>query len=260
MQDVQFPKQAALSSRKAEKLYPTYCPLSLPFDAERLHAELIALLPRFESLTVTKGLERSKCNLNPSKWFRLGDDYLYENVEHFAKDPSRPDAPPAFIRGSVPGWWGMGLTQVPGLPDSNWGSNRYRRKHDGEWVWKDDVDVPYTRELLQSLPFTRFDVVRVMSLPPGGFGPAHADCKDDAPWELEGIASVTFLLRDGGAPWRLMAPDGRLHDVNDQVFFFKDCAPHGVPQTTSRRLLLRINGAADSQSLLKLMRLEEAIW
>jgi hypothetical protein len=127
-------------------------------------------------------------------------------------------------------------------------------------VWKADLAAPYTRELLQSLPFTRLDTVRVMSLPPGGFGPAHADCRDDTPWEVDCIASVTFLLRDGGVPWRFATPDGRLHDVNDPIFFFKDCAPHGVPQTISRRLLLRVNGAAQSQPLLKLMQLEHAVW
>jgi len=246
---------AAQLSRDGEKRLPVYCPLALSFDAERLYRELFALLPFFESLA-TKGATLEK----RSKWFSIGDDYLYGNVEHYIQDPSRPIDPPVFVHSAVPSWWGISLTHVPGLPETHSGSNRYRRKHDGQWVWKADLDVPYTRELVGSLPFTRFDTARVMSLPPGGFGPVHADCRDDTPWEIDGIASITFLLRDGGVQMRFQAPDGRLHDVSDPVFFFKDCAPHGVPRTASRRLLLRVNGAADSRPLSRLLRLEDAVW
>jgi hypothetical protein len=245
----------AQASRRTEtKRFPVYCPLDVSFNAERLYGELIALLPAFESLATKRS------NLDRSRWFPLGEDSLYASVEHYIEDPSRPNDPPMIVPGAVPSWRGVSLTHVPHRPETGRGSNRYRRKHDGEWAWKSDLDVPYTRALLESLPFTRFDTVRVMSLPPGGFGPAHADCRDDTPWEIDGIASITFLLRDGGVKWRFMDSGGRVHDVNDPVFFFKDCAPHGVPQTTSWRLLLRVNGAADSRSLSALMRTDGAVW
>jgi hypothetical protein len=242
------------TSLRAGRRLPVYCPLELDFDAERLHAELIALAPRFESLA-TKG-----SNLDPARWFPLGEPELYRNLEHYVEDPARPDGPPVFVAGSVPGWWGLSLTHVPGLPETGCGSNRYRRRHDGRWTWKSGLDLPCTRALLERLPFTRLDTVRVMTLPAGGFGPAHADCRDDTPWEIDGIASISFLVRDGGVPMRFQAPDGALRDVRDPVFFFKDCAPHGVPRTSSRRVLLRVNGAAEPQALLGRMRLRDAIW
>jgi hypothetical protein len=235
-----------------KKRFPVYCPLEVAFDAERLSTELLALLPSFGNMPT------KRTNLDPSRWFRLGEDSLYANVEHYTL--AGPDAAPVFVAGAVPGWRGIGLRHVPQVPETAGASNYYRRKHDGAWAWRSDLEIPYTRELLASLPFTRLDTVRVLSLPAGGFGPAHADCRDDTPWEVDGIASISFLLRDGGVPMRFRATDGVLRDVNDPVFFFKDCAPHGVPQTVSRRLLLRINGAAESQPLLKLMRLEEAVW
>ena len=236
------------------KRLPTYCPLRIPYDAERLHDELIGLLPKFESLAPAAAALKRR-----SEWFEIGDDYLYENVEHNAPDPSQSEDARVFVPGKVPSWWGISLTHVPGRPETQSGSSRYRGRYDGKWAWKPGLKLPYARQLVENLSFDKLNVVRVMSLPAGGFGPAHVDCKDDSPWETDGVASITFLLRDGGVPMRFMAADKSVHDVNDSVFFFKDCAPHGIPRTTSRRLLLRINGAG-SKRLMELMRSEDAIW
>jgi hypothetical protein len=237
-----------------DKRYPTYCPLTVPFDAQRMYRELNALSRMFHTLpTAWLNLE------NRSKWFDVGDNHLYANVEHVIPDPGDPDKR-IFVPGKVPGWRGVSLTHVPGHPETDSGASRFRRKFDGKWVWKKGLNLPYTRQLIENLPFDRLDVVRVMSLPKGGFGPAHVDSNDDSPWEVDGIASISFVLRDGGVPTRLMASDRSLHDVNDPVFFFKDSAPHGIPQTVSPRMMLRVNGAADPERVLALMQPAKAIW
>jgi hypothetical protein len=234
---------------RGEKRYPVYCPLAVDFDRERLDVELMALVPAFHSLGT------KSTNLERYSWLALDDAGLNARVEHYVLDGA-----PVFVPGDVSSWWGLSLTHVPGMAQTDAGSNRLRRKHDGNWAWKPGMDIPYTRELLGGLPFTRLDTVRVLSLAPGGFGPAHADCGDDSPWEVDGIASITFMVRDGGVPMRFADPEGRLHDVNDPAFFFKDCAPHGVPQTRDRRLLLRVNGAMDPEVLHDLLRPQGAIW
>ena len=161
--------------------------------------------------------------------------------------------------GRVPSWSGMGLTHVPDRAETNWGGSRFRRGFDGRWVWKDELELTYARGLIEGLGMRRIDNVRVMHLPAGGFGPVHVDWESDEPWEADGLASITFLLDDGGVPMRFRASDGRLHDVRDPVFFFKDSAPHGVPRTSSDRLLLRVNGAMSRSRLRALMRDEGAI-
>lgn len=236
-----------------EKRYPTYCPLAVSFDAGRLYDELIGLRPRFEALaTAWFNLE------NRSRWFDVGDDDLYANAEYVKPDPSNPDER-IFVPGKVPSWRGISLTHVPERPETSWGACRFRKRFDG-WSWKRDLDLSCTRRLVASLPFDELSVVRVLSIPRGGFAPAHIDCYDDSLWEDDGFISISFILRDGGVPTRFMAPDGSVHDVRDPVFFFKDCAPHGIPQTKSRRLMLRINGTGDPARLLPLMRLDRAIW
>jgi len=239
----------------AGKRFPTYCPLAVRFDAARLYRELMELHPKFESLATIEANVK-----NPSKWFRVADARTYDGVEHLAVDSRRPHGPRVLVPGKVPSWWGVSLTHVPDRPETRWGSSRFRRMFDGQWSWKQDLEIPYTRQLVGKLPFRRLDIVRVLSLPKGGIGPAHVDWHDDGPWEREGIASVSFLLRDGGVPMRFMALDGELHDVSDPVFYFKDCSPHGVPRTRARRLLLRVSGEAKSRGLSSLMKLESAIW
>jgi hypothetical protein len=254
MQAVRADSTAAAPGRAAGKRYPTYCPLAIAFDAQRMYEELIALLPRFGTLATSWANLRDR-----PKWFDVGDDELNANVEHVVPDPGDPQKR-VFVPGKVPGWWGISLTHVPGRPETRWGSSRHRRSFDGQWAWDEDLDVPYTRRLVESLPFDRLDVVRVMTLAQGGFGPTHIDCDDDGPWERDGIASISFVPRDGGVPTRFMTADRRVHDVRDRAFFFKDCAPHGIPRTLTRRLMLRISGAAESRRVLPLMHIEQAIW
>jgi hypothetical protein len=243
-----------LAARAPSKRYPLYCPLALSFDGGTMERELMGLADMFHMLPT------SVSNLqNRSRWFDVGDEYLYANVDHCIPDPSDPEER-IFVAGKVPGWRGLSLTHVPGHPVTNGGATYLRRKFDGKWQWKEGIDAPYTRRLIESLPFDRIDVARVMTLPEGGFGPAHKDCEDDSPWEVDGIASITLVIRDGGVPTRLLASDGRVHDVRDDAFFFKDCVPHGIPQTRSPRLILRVNGAADHRKVSALMDPDKAIW
>jgi hypothetical protein len=233
---------------------PTYCALEVSFDRERLHDELIDLKPSFDCLATTKA------NLdNRSRWFSLGDERMYSQVEHVVAGPGAED-PRTLVQGNVPSWRGVGLTQVAQHPETRWGSSRFRRSFDGGWQWNEALEVPYARDLIAGLGMQRLDNVRVMCLPQGGFGPAHVDWETDEPWEKDGLVSITFLTRDGGVAMRFKGVDDRLHDVSDPVFFFKDCAPHGIPQTSSERLLLRVNGTMERKKLRSLMRLEGAIW
>jgi hypothetical protein len=231
---------------------PTYCPLALEFDAARLEAELEGLRPQFGSLATTRAMIDRRAD-----WFPLGDDALHAAVEHVAIDASGRRT---IVPGRVPSWRGTGLTHVPDRPDTASGGSRHRRSFDGRWRWKEELKIPYTRRLIKAIGLERVDNVRAMSLPKGGFGPVHVDWENEAPWETERLVSITFLLRDGGVPMRFRAPDGRVHDVSDRVFFFKDCAPHGVPRATSDRMLLRVNGAMARERFASLMRIEHAIW
>jgi hypothetical protein len=236
------------------KRLPVYAPLALRFDAERLYAELSALRTRFEPLTTTETMLR-----NRFRWFDVGTDYLYGNVERTVPDPATPGGR-RYVAGRVRSWQGLALTHVPERPETSSGSSRFRGGEEGRWAWKAGMDLPYTRSVVARMPFERVDVVRVMALPRGGFGPTHVDWPDDTLWERDGMATLTLMARTGDVPMRFMTEDRKVHEASDRAFFFKDSAPHGVPRARSARLLLRIHGKARGARLREMMRLEKAVW
>ena len=97
-----------------------------------------------------------------------------------------------------------------------------------------------------------------MGISTGGFGPVHVDCPNDDLWEQHGYASSSIIIDSGGSDMIYMV-DGQKHVGTDDVFFFNDCVPHGVPPVTRQRLMLRINGKVDYPQYRELMQLERAV-
>jgi hypothetical protein len=225
--------------------------MNVPFDAALLERELMALSTRFRDMPAKAAFMEDRY-----RWFEEGDDYVHENVTRSIRDAEGHET---VFHGSVPTWSGTSLTHVPGKARE--GTTYFRRLYrDTTWVWKRGLAGEYTRSLVESLPFKELRAVRIMTMPPGAFGPVHRDYQDDTLWEKDGFISITFLLKDGGVPLRFLAADGKVHDGRDPVSFFKDCAPHAVPQTKSSRLLLRVNGTAEPDAFAGLMQHDRAIW
>jgi hypothetical protein len=231
------------------KKWPAYSPLKITFDADRLRTEVLATEEHWKSLAPAKRYAQSP------QYFEVAPPECYADCEYIEKVGKEWVHHPGKST-----WKGISLRHMPGIEKSRLGSNRYRFTGDGDdWVWDERFTIPYTRELVSSLPYVALDIVRVMSVSPGGFGPVHIDEINDNPCEKFDLLSTTFTIDYGGSHMQAQH-EGNRFETDAPAFLFKDFVPHGVPPVTSRRLILRINGKADPDCYRELIDTDRAIW
>ena len=232
------------------KKFPIFCPLSFTADLNKLSSELNLLKDKWLKI------------LPNSMWIRkpiIPYSYQIADKEHYdnCENTDRVDGKPVNWDGKYKTWLGMSLTHIPINPATKYGSVRFRTMKD--WIWDDSLDIPYTKEVISRLPYKELNVVRLMVIEPGGFGPLHKDDFDDDLWEKNDIVSTTITISHGGSPLKFVHND-KMIDVKDDVFFFKDSVYHGVPPVKSQRMILRINGKVDYQKYNELMQFDKSIW
>jgi hypothetical protein len=216
---------------------PIYCPLLFEYDRQRVAAELLKYENQFERILVS---ERPILPEHRREFFMVADDDHYDNVERSRNG--------TYVPGTYRSLEGIHLTHLPTAAGPGYQSTQRRVADDcSGWEWDPRWDVPYTRETIERLPFTRLRGIRVLSLPPSGFLPVHRDAFDQSYWE-GGHATISLLAASGGQQMHFWI-DGEVHQTACPAFFFKDCSPHGVPVVQSRRILVRVSGLADQDRL-----------
>ncbi|MCW0235856.1 MAG: hypothetical protein OJJ21_19825 [Ferrovibrio sp.] len=220
---------------------PVYAPLAFDYDRAAVEAELLALVPLFRPILVN---ERHLLPENRRRWFMVADDEQLDHMDRHRNGQA--------IIGRYRSLEGLGLRRGP--TGTTMDDSVTTRKADdcAGWDWDARYDIPLTRTTIERLPFARLRGVRLLSLPPGGFLPAHVDAADDSYWE-NGHATLSLLVASGGQPMLMLMADGGLQAVSDAAFLFRDSVPHGVAPVPRRRLLLRISGICDQAALAQLL-------
>jgi hypothetical protein len=232
----------------AMKKFPAYCPLNFDFDPERMSRELLDTRSGWRHLPPIKRFATAP------RYFEVAASEFYSKSEYVEVDEKGE-----FVyHPGDPTWSGCSLTSTPQNKNSGAGSFGLRAKFD-DWAWQPQFDIPYTRSVIERLPYTQIEIVRIMSIDIDGFGPVHVDTRNDDLWEEMGYAATTFMLLSGGVDMQVQKGDLRFA-ANAPVFFFKDCFPHGVPPVKSTRLLLRVTGKVDYRAYRELMLLDDAVW
>jgi hypothetical protein len=132
-------------------------------------------------------------------------------------------------------------------------TNQYvRNNNTTNWTWREDINVPYIKQLVDSFNFKVLANVRVLSMDAGCIGLVHNDDVDGKFYKKLGF-SITLNISSGGSPL-VYTENGQRYDLNPgKCFAFRDDCWHGVPETTSRRIQLRINGIPDTKTIKNLL-------
>jgi hypothetical protein len=126
-------------------------------------------------------------------------------------------------------------------PDFNFKSYHQVKDHEPEnSIWNIEIldKIPYTREVIESLPFNKIGIVRVF-LTENTFLPTH----NDRTISLKNNLGISLVTIDSGSP--LVIFDRKSHKsypVFSSSFIFDDSNLHGIPMVDGIRIDVRIFG------------------
>lgn len=220
-----------------------FAELEFDYDRKKLENEILAVRPWFESMPASVLWSR------PHKDINVGTHE--EILKVTVIDPNDN-----VIQKDLPSWSGLSLTHIPGQPKSVLGGNKYRNTYNGPWTWRDDVSVPYLKELVESLQFEELHSVRIMVLPLGGIGLVHTDSTDA--YYFNNI-SITLNVNSGGSPIIFKRGDSTYSVEEPRAFLFQDNCPHGVPRVVRDRVQVRINGKPNKEFVDALLKIETIV-
>lgn len=116
------------------------------------------------------------------------------------------------------------------------------------WIWRDDLDLKITKEVVQSLPFEYFLAVRCILQKAPSIGIAHVDSSRSMNQQFfqDGFGSLTLNVSSGGANLNYLDPfTGNIKVVDEQNFkcwHFDDSSLHCTDEVISERIQIRVFG------------------
>ena len=163
------------------------------------------------------------------------------------------------IHKKYPSWKGCSLTRLDDTRASMMGAARVRNNNvKTAWQWRDDLNIPYIRSIVDRFQFRILHTVRLLIIPEGSIGLVHAD--DWGSYYKQHGFSITLNVRNGGSPIVFLDGDQKHEAWPDKCHVFRDDCWHGIPQVSSRRIQIRINGVPDRRHIAGLVRQDDAIW
>jgi hypothetical protein len=119
-------------------------------------------------------------------------------------------------------------------------------KYRQPWSWREDLNIPYTKKIIESLPIEYVLTVRCILQEPPSIGVVH---KDNGPITNKdffdsGFCSLTLNIADGGANlWAQSYKTEKKFKIDEskyKAWHFDDACLHCTSEVKSRRIQLRV--------------------
>jgi hypothetical protein len=116
------------------------------------------------------------------------------------------------------------------------------------WKWRDELNIPYTKKFIESLPFTTIGMIRVFIFK-DTFLPVHKDYstggKIHSP-DYEKCLGLSIIPTTGNVPMKIWSNQlNKVVSVPVNLILFNDSVWHAVPKTTGYRITIRVFGDID---------------
>lgn len=156
-------------------------------------------------------------------------------------------------------WKGVSLTHIDYSFDTIKGKIITRSlKSDSAWEWREDIEIPYIRSVVEQFNFKVLHLVKVFVLPANGVGLVHQD--DNGYYYNTGNFSITLNVANGNSPLVMLNKDQIVEVWPKQTHIFRDDCFHAIPVTSAERITIRINGKVDPDTIAALIEPDSLIY
>lgn len=121
------------------------------------------------------------------------------------------------------------------------GYKNIKNKSEGKSSWNTFIDdkITYTKKIIESLPFTTIDIVRVFIVK-DSFLPTHHDGTHNDKSKNLGVSLVPI---HSGTPLVYFNPESKkIESIFSSAFLFDDSYLHGIPMVHGLRIDIRVFG------------------
>lgn len=235
-------------------MFPVWAKIEHDFDQERAKEELLRNDIFAKSMVATTIYN----DYNQSIW---DPDGTLFTEEIFSKNKliHRYDVvngEKKLVEGEMNTFKTLNLTNLPDNAISNtdsWeGSLEYGDrtplwiKYRDPWQWREDLDIPYTRQVIEALPIEYPLTVRCVIQRPPSIGVVHKDSGPKTNYEFfaAGFGSITLNVAAGGANlYFINHKNGRKHRVDEskhKAWHFDDSCIHCTSEVDDVRIQVRV--------------------
>lgn len=119
-------------------------------------------------------------------------------------------------------------------------------KYTDPWHWRSDLDIPYTKSVIQALPIEHLLTVRCVIQDPPSIGVVHKDSgpKINTDFYNKGFGSITLNVANGGGSlWFINYRTGdkfKIDESQHKCWHFDDACLHCTTEVIAKRIQLRI--------------------
>lgn len=230
-------------------MIPVFAPVKEPihFDKAKIFQELMANAWRSKSVLATTTFVDGQSQYKSPTTFAHARFDETANVSHYDEDGNLVEGEDTFMM--------MNLTYCnERSKEQSWDEDRTIPlwvSHQEPWKWRKDLDIPYTRSVLERLPFEHITATRVITLNENTVGVIHRDSGKimNQEYYSQGNGSITLnILPGGGNLWVQTDKGEKIIDESlYDIWHFNDAYHHCVTKTDGIRVQLRIFGKLEEQ-------------
>lgn len=221
-------------------------PLTLEYDHKRMSDEMIALMDRPDCQMFGRSSRHFQTCID-APLFNKDEQQELRELNYYSLDPDGK----AIITESNAKYPGKSIYLRHDTSDFSSTFLRTKYVPHEMWSWRDDLDIPYTREYINSLSFfKKIGMIRVFMFK-DTYLPTHRDYGFDLPFNEysanhEYCLGLSLIPSTGGVPMRIWSETkGKPVEIYGNAMLFNDSVPHAVPLTHGYRITVRVFGEID---------------
>ena len=235
-------------------MIPVWASIDFDFDQQKIKDELLSNNVFEKSMVATTDYNEK----GHSRWDPNGDvfpEVMFEKNKHI-HHYKQENGERKLVKGKYNTFQMLNLTYLPDnekTKQESWEGkleNKDKRplwiKYRQPWSWREDLNLPYTKSIINSLPIEYLLTVRCILQNPPSIGVVH---KDNGPitnvdFYENGFGSITLNICDGGANLWIQSYKTQkkfmIDESKHKAWHFDDACLHCTTEVKSQRIQLRV--------------------